>query len=41
VPELLALAGRAQPLGGFARFAVDTAAPLDAAALLAWLTDPG
>jgi predicted kinase len=37
VPELIELAGRARPLGGFPLFAVDTTVPIDAAALAAWL----
>lgn len=37
VPELVELAERAQPLGKYPLFDVDTTRPLDSAALLKWL----
>jgi glucokinase len=37
VPELIELAKRAQPLGRFPLFKVDTTRPLDMAAVSAWL----
>ena len=37
IPELIELAGRARPLGGFPLYEVDTNLPLDTAALGAWL----
>jgi predicted kinase len=37
IPELVELAGRAQPLGNYPLFDVDTTRPLDSAALLEWL----
>jgi glucokinase len=37
VPELIALAERAKPLGSYPLFDVDTTQPLDRAALSAWL----
>jgi glucokinase len=37
IPELVELAKRAQPLGKFPLFEVDTTRPLDMAALAAWL----
>jgi glucokinase len=37
VPELMALAERAKPLGAYPLFDVDTTRPLDGAALSAWL----
>ena len=39
VPELIALAGRAQPTGLFAWIGIDTDRPLDEAGLLTWLTE--
>ena len=38
VPELIALAGIAKPLGGFATFESDTTAPFDGAGFTAWLS---
>ena len=37
VPELIGLAGRASPLGGFPVFTVDTTAPLALDELVAWV----
>jgi glucokinase len=37
VPELIALAGRARPLGAYPLFDVDTTRPLELAAMDAWL----
>jgi glucokinase len=37
IPELIELAGRAQPLGNYPLFDVDTTRPLDSAAMLKWL----
>lgn len=37
IPELIDLAGRAEPLGSFPLFEVDTTSPLDITALAPWL----
>ena len=37
IPELIELAKRAKPLGGYPLFDVDTTRPLDSAALMKWL----